>query len=109
MDGELLFLGFFNKKLFVYNESKHFEVKLQYKDNRKLGPSMRYSYQSSIDLFHAQRSSESPPLEIFNQQCPIGAHEAHVPQWLQGMVVISRCNSQGWWASKLIFPLSLDP
>ncbi|KAF9960846.1 WD repeat-containing protein 6 [Mortierella alpina] len=26
MDGELLLLGFFNKKLFVYNESKHFEV-----------------------------------------------------------------------------------
>ncbi|KAG0053031.1 WD repeat-containing protein 6 [Gryganskiella cystojenkinii] len=26
MDGELLFLGFFNKKLFVYNESKHFEI-----------------------------------------------------------------------------------
>ncbi|KAG0252009.1 WD repeat-containing protein 6 [Mortierella polycephala] len=25
MDGELLLLGFFNKKLFVYNESKHFE------------------------------------------------------------------------------------
>lgn len=27
MDGELLLLGFFNKKLFVYNESKHFEVR----------------------------------------------------------------------------------
>ncbi|KAG0348096.1 WD repeat-containing protein 6 [Podila humilis] len=26
MDGELLLLGFFNKKLFVYNESKHFEI-----------------------------------------------------------------------------------
>ncbi|KAG0202246.1 WD repeat-containing protein 6 [Mortierella sp. GBA30] len=26
MDGELLLLGFFNKKLFVYNESKHFET-----------------------------------------------------------------------------------
>ncbi|KAF9580427.1 WD repeat-containing protein 6 [Lunasporangiospora selenospora] len=26
MDGELLFLGFFNKKLFVYNETKHFEI-----------------------------------------------------------------------------------
>lgn len=29
MDGELLLLGFFNKKLFVYNESKHFEVSEQ--------------------------------------------------------------------------------
>ncbi|KAF8980771.1 WD repeat-containing protein 6 [Entomortierella lignicola] len=27
MDGELLLLGFFNKKLFVYNESKHFEIR----------------------------------------------------------------------------------
>ncbi|KAG0314338.1 WD repeat-containing protein 6 [Dissophora globulifera] len=27
MDGELLLLGFFNKKLFVYNESKHFELR----------------------------------------------------------------------------------
>ncbi|KAG0085717.1 WD repeat-containing protein 6 [Podila epicladia] len=26
MDNELLLLGFFNKKLFVYNESKHFEI-----------------------------------------------------------------------------------
>ncbi|KAK3848644.1 MAG: WD40-repeat-containing domain protein [Linnemannia gamsii] len=26
MDGELLLQGFFNKKLFVYNESKHFEI-----------------------------------------------------------------------------------
>lgn len=29
LDGELLLLGFFNKKLFVYNESKHFEVREQ--------------------------------------------------------------------------------
>ncbi|KAF9111680.1 WD repeat-containing protein 6 [Mortierella sp. AM989] len=27
MDEELLLLGFFNKKLFVYNESKHFEIR----------------------------------------------------------------------------------